>query len=63
MYVIQSEHSISTNALKKIHEELVRQAKEGVMVLPCNFKLVGVVEDQSIEAVGAPSEIPIGFSD
>lgn len=63
MYVIQSEYHVSTTALKAIQEELVRQAKDGVMVIPCNFKLVGVVEDQSVEVIGAQSEIPVGFSD
>lgn len=63
MYIIQSEYYVSTKALKEIHEELVRQAKEGVMILPCNFKLVGVAEDQSVEVIGAQSEIPVGFSD
>ena len=63
MYVIQSEYHASTEVLKEVHEELVRQAKEGVMVIPCNFKLVGVVEDQSVEVIGAQSEIPVGFSD
>ena len=33
MYIIQSEYYVSTKALKEIHEELVRQAKEGVMIL------------------------------
>ncbi len=63
MYIVQSEGHVSTKALKEVHKELVRQAKEGVMVLPCNFKLVGVVEDQSVEAIGVQPEIPVGFSD
>lgn len=63
MYVIQSEYHVSSKVLKEVHEELVRQAKEGVMVIPYNFKLVGVVEDQSVEAIGVQPEIPVGFSD
>lgn len=63
MYIIQSEYYVSTEALKEIQEELVRQAKEGVMVIPCNFKLVGVAEDQSVEAIGVQPEIRVGFSD
>ena len=30
MYIVQSEGHVSTKALKEVHKELVRQAKEGV---------------------------------